>query len=191
MEKKSLPNSVVGYPMPVAIVSAVVDGVVNHLAAAWITKVNSNPPLMGVALNRAHHTNRGIHQRRAFAINLPSAEQMAAVDFVGLASGAHTDKSQVFDVFFGTQPDAPLIRQCPVNLACRLIQVVDLPSHELFIAEVTATYSDEACLTSGMPDMAKLHPLLLTMPDNQYWAIGSVAGKAWSAGKSFREGLRR
>jgi hypothetical protein len=46
-----------------------------------------------------------------------------------------------------------------------------------------ATYADEDCLTEGKPDVQKINPFVLTMPDNSYWAVGERIGKAWSIGK--------
>jgi flavin reductase (DIM6/NTAB) family NADH-FMN oxidoreductase RutF len=61
--------------------------------------------------------------------------------------------------------------------------VVELTVDELFIGEIVSAYADEACLTDGKPDVRKLKPFTLTMPDNRYWAVGEELAKAWDAGK--------
>jgi flavin reductase (DIM6/NTAB) family NADH-FMN oxidoreductase RutF len=76
-----------------------------------------------------------------------------------------------------------MIVQCPLCIECKLIDVVTLPSHYLFLGQVVATYADQGCLTGGRPDIQKMNPFVLTMPDNNYWTIGQHAGKAWSVGK--------
>ena len=45
-------------------------------------------------------------------------------DYCGLVSGEKTDKSHVFDVFYGSLKTAPMIKECPVNLECQLIQML-------------------------------------------------------------------
>jgi flavin reductase (DIM6/NTAB) family NADH-FMN oxidoreductase RutF len=105
------------------------------------------------------------------------------VDYCGIASGKNTDKSGVFEVFYGDLKTAPMIKECPVNLECKLVQTIELPTHYLFIGEIVASYADEQFLSTGKPDMQKINPLLLTMPDNHYWLIGKEAGHAWSDGK--------
>jgi len=65
--------------------------------------------------------------------------------------------------------------------------VVDLPSNQLYIGNVTAVHADESVLTDGCLDPAKLQSLLLSMPDNSYWTLGEVAGKAWQAGKALKK----
>jgi flavin reductase (DIM6/NTAB) family NADH-FMN oxidoreductase RutF len=63
---------------------------------------------------------------------------------------------------------------------------VDLPTNEVFIGEIVAAYADEDCCTGETPDIEKIRPYVLTMPDNRYWHVGPEAGKAWDAGKHFK-----
>jgi flavin reductase (DIM6/NTAB) family NADH-FMN oxidoreductase RutF len=81
-----------------------------------------------------------------------------------------------------------MIRECPLSLECRLVNAVDLPTNSLFIGEIVGAYSEERYLTEGKPDIKKISPFTLTMPDNNYWKIGGNAGKAWSVGKNFGKG---
>jgi flavin reductase (DIM6/NTAB) family NADH-FMN oxidoreductase RutF len=67
-------------------------------------------------------------------------------------------------------------------MECKLVQTVDLPADELFIGEIVAAYADDACLTDGSPDIRKIDPFTLTMPDNGYWGVGERVGSAWSDG---------
>ena len=48
-------------------------------------------------------------------------------------------------------------------------------------------YCDSAYLSDGKPDIKKINPFTLTMPDNRYWSVGEAAGKAWSAGVGLRK----
>jgi flavin reductase (DIM6/NTAB) family NADH-FMN oxidoreductase RutF len=79
-----------------------------------------------------------------------------------------------------------MIAECPVSLECRLAQVVDLGSHELFVADIVATWTEDRFLDErGKPDITKVRPFTLTMPDNRYWAVGAQIGDAWSIGRTF------
>jgi len=49
-----------------------------------------------------------------------------------------------------------------------------------------AIYADEQCLTDGKPDIKKMDPFTLTMPDSQYWAVGPLIGRAWNIGKEYK-----
>jgi len=63
---------------------------------------------------------------------------------------------------------------------------VELPSNHCFIGEIVAAWADEACLTDGQPDLQKMDPLLLTMPDNRYHSVGQPLARAWSIGKALK-----
>jgi len=173
------------YPMPMTIIGAVVEGKPNFMAAAWVSRVNFKPPMMMIALG-AHHTNLGIEANNAFSINLPDVSLLEKTDYCGIVSGRKVDKSKLFDVFFGELAGAPLIRECPLSMACRLNQTVKLPFDTLYIGDVFAVYTEARYLTDGKPDVQKINPFTLTMPDNRYWRVGEMAGQAWSDGKKLK-----
>ena len=186
MGKITIDRNAFVYPMPMVLVGAVVNEKANFMAVGWVSRVNFNPPMIAVALGKMHYTNKGIHKNKAFSVNIPGMDLMEKVDYCGLVSGEKSDKSEVFDVFYGDLTNAPMIRECPLCMECRLVNAVDLPSNTLFIAEIINTYSEERYLTDGKPDIEKIHPFALTMPDNNYWKVGERAGKAWSIGRNFR-----
>ena len=173
------------YPMPMALVGAVVGGKPNFLAVGWIARVNFKPPLIGISLGR-HHTNRGIEEQKAFSVNIPGTQLIEKTDYCGIVSGDTKDKSGLFDLFYGDLKGAPLIRDCPISMACRLYNTVKLPSDTLFIGEIVEAYADERCLTEGKPDIGKIKPFMLSMPDNNYWAVGDRVGKAWGIGETLK-----
>ena len=187
MEKVKISNQVIPFPMPMTIVSAVVQGKVNHMAVAWVSRVNHQPPLIGIALGRHHHTNRGIHETGEFGVGVPGRALLAAVDWAGIVSGVKNDKSRLFEVFYGSLAFAPLVAECPVNLACRLVQTVEFPTNELFVGEVVEAFCGTEFLANGAPILDKLLPYVLTMPDNRYWATGEALGRAWSVGRDFKK----
>jgi flavin reductase (DIM6/NTAB) family NADH-FMN oxidoreductase RutF len=174
------------YPMPMVLVGTVVDGRANFMAVGWVSRVNFNPPMIAVALGKAHHTNTGIHKNKTFSVNIPGIDLMGKVDYCGLVSGVQNDKSKVFDIFYGDLPGTPMVQQCPLCMECKLVNSIDLPSNTLFIGEIVETYTEESYLTDGKPDIKKMKPFSLTMPDNNYWKVGANAGKAWNIGKNFR-----
>jgi flavin reductase (DIM6/NTAB) family NADH-FMN oxidoreductase RutF len=185
VDKTRIDKNAIPYPMPVVILGAVVDGKPNFMAVAWVTRVNYQPPLIAVACGHAHHTHRGIEAHKEFSISVPGRDVMVATDHVGLVSGAKQDKSGVFESFKGELEFAPMVRACPVTLECRLVQSVALPADTLFVGEIVGAYSEERFLTGGRPDISKIHPFMLTMPDNHYWGVGEELGKAWSVGKEY------
>jgi flavin reductase (DIM6/NTAB) family NADH-FMN oxidoreductase RutF len=75
-----------------------------------------------------------------------------------------------------------MIKECPVNLLCKLIQTVDLPTQEVFIGEVVETYVAKDCMVNDKPDIQKVNPLLLG--GGGYWELGKRAGNAFMDGKT-------
>ena len=181
-EKIKISSSLTPYPMPLVLIGAEVDGKPNFLAAAWIAKVNYEPAMVAVALGGEHYTNQGILTNKCFSVNVPSIGLIEKTDYCGLVSGKKTDKSEVFDVFYGGLK-APMIRECPVTMECELTQTVELPEDKLFIGLVKGVYSEERFLTGGKPDPRKLRPFIYSSGDKNYWSLGEVVGKAYSDGK--------
>jgi flavin reductase (DIM6/NTAB) family NADH-FMN oxidoreductase RutF len=183
MGKVKVENGIIGYPMPIVVVGAEVEGKANFMAVAWVSRVNFNPPLIALALGKSHYTNKGVHQNKEFSISVPSEDILTTVDYVGLVSGVKNDKSRVFDIYRGKLEHAPMVMDCPFAMECRLVKAVDLPTNELFIGEIIGTYCDEKFIGAGKPDREKMHPYMLTMPDNGYWSLGDHIGQAWQDGK--------
>jgi flavin reductase (DIM6/NTAB) family NADH-FMN oxidoreductase RutF len=182
--KTKIGNNAFVYPMPMVLVGAVVEGRANFMPVGWISRVNARPPMIAIALG-PRHTKHGIYEHGQFSVNVPGLDMLEVVDYCGLVSGRDQDKSGLFELFCGELEYAPMIRQCPLTVECKLARAVDLPTHTLFIGELAGVYVDEECLTNGRPDIQRIEPFTLTMPDNNYWAVGRHAGKAWGSGKSF------
>jgi flavin reductase (DIM6/NTAB) family NADH-FMN oxidoreductase RutF len=186
MEKIKIDSNAFIYPMPVVLVGATVENRANFMAVAWVSRVNARPPMIGVALGKHHYTNVGIHENRSFSVNIPGMDLIEKVDYCGLVSGKNNDKSQLFDIFYGELPHTPMIRECPICMECRLVNPVDLPTNTLFIGQIIGAYAEERFLSDGKPDVRKMNPFSLTMPDNNYWGVGNAVGKAWSIGKNLK-----
>jgi flavin reductase (DIM6/NTAB) family NADH-FMN oxidoreductase RutF len=184
MAKKNIGKRFDLYPMPVVIVGTVTDGKPNFMTAAWLTKLHSDPPLLGLSLGERQHTAKGIRQTGEFSLSYPSVEQATLADYLGLVHGDKEDKAEHVEIFNGSLESAPMVRACPVSLECRVTQTIDLPHDYVFIAEVMNVYATESVLTEGKIDPLKLRPFMLTMPDNSYWALGERVGSAWDMGKA-------
>jgi len=175
------------YPMPMSLIGADLPSGPNFMPIAWVNRVQFNPPRLAAGMGKPHATNAGIREHGEFSVNIPSVDMVAATDWCGIKSANNgVDKSAVFEVVRGTLEHAPMIAECPVSLECRVTQVVDLGSHELFIADIVGTWTEERFLDDhGKPDITKVHSFTLTMPDNRYWAVGEQVGDAWSIGRTF------
>jgi len=173
------------YPMPTILVGANVDDKPNFMTVAWCGIANGEPPMISVAIRHQRYTLRGIRQNLTFSVNVPSTDLVRETDYCGLVSGAKVNKVEAcrFKVFYGKLNSAPLIEQCPVNLECKVVHILDLGSHSLIVGRVEETHVSESCLTDGKPDVNKIRPFIFTTePASQYQAFGEVIAKAFSIG---------
>jgi flavin reductase (DIM6/NTAB) family NADH-FMN oxidoreductase RutF len=185
VEKQKLGPVNAMYPSLVTIVGTMVEGKPN-----WITISHVGIMTFGVislGMGKKHFSNQGIHENKTFSVNLPSVHQRVETDYVGLVSGARADKSACFTPFYGSLATAPMIAECPVCMECRLVKVVDFPTHDVFMGEVVETYADERVLAGGKIDYAALEPLLFDFQQINYWSLGKPVGKPWKDGKVMKK----
>jgi flavin reductase (DIM6/NTAB) family NADH-FMN oxidoreductase RutF len=107
-------------------------------------------------------------------------------DYCGIVSGKKTDKSEIFDLFYGELKTAPMIKDCPLSMECKLVDIVDSSLNEIFIGEIIGTYTEERFLTDGKLDFKKMKPLILSQPDTAYWRLGEPVARAWNVGKKYK-----
>lgn len=171
---------------PTVLVGAMIDGKPNFMAVAWCCVANSTPPMVSVAIRPARYTLKGIRETMEFSVNVPSTKLVREADYCGIVSGSKIDKVSVckFKVFYGKLKNAPLIKQCPVNLSCKVEHILELGSHHLFIGSVEETQISENCLTDGKPDIRKIKPFVFaaTAP-SEYFAFGKSLGRAFAVGQ--------
>jgi flavin reductase (DIM6/NTAB) family NADH-FMN oxidoreductase RutF len=177
------------YPMPALLVGANVDGKPNFMTVAWAGIANGEPPMISVAIRHQRYTHKGIRQNLTFSVNVPSTDLVRETDYCGSVSGSNVNKVEIchFKVFYGKLDSAPLIEQCPINLECKVVHILDLGSHSLFVGRIEETHVSESCLTDGKPDVNKIRPLIYNRdPARQYLAHGKVVGKAYSIGQELK-----
>jgi len=176
------------YPSLTTIIGAVVKDRPNFLTVAHVGVMNHGAPqYLSFGVAKVHYTNRGIMEYEQFSVNIPSVDLVVETDYVGLVSGRSHDKSQVFDIWYGQLPFAPLIKDCPVVMECRLNRVLDFDTHDVFIGEIVTTHADPAVLTDdGKIDIVKVRPLLFDMQSVKYWSLGEAVGPCWDVGKPLK-----
>ena len=82
-----------------------------------------------------------------------------------------------------------MIKDCPLSMECRLVDIYDTKTHDVFIGEIINTYADDSVLNEGKVDISKVDPLFFDMSSLNYWSLGEVAGKCWSEGKRWKKGV--
>jgi flavin reductase (DIM6/NTAB) family NADH-FMN oxidoreductase RutF len=180
------------YPMPTVIVGSLVNGDPNFVTISYVGIVQHKPPMASVTLINSHYTNQGIKQNKSFSINIPHTKLLSKTDFLGMNSGSTIDKAALFKVFYGELKSAPMISETPINLECKLIDVIDLKNNnEIFIGEIVQTYSSKKYIRRGYPFLKRLDPILFSINSNSYYKIGRRIGKAWQEGLRINEKVIR
>jgi flavin reductase (DIM6/NTAB) family NADH-FMN oxidoreductase RutF len=169
------------FPYPVTLVGADVDEKPNFMTIAFIGIVNINPSMIALGANRGHYTTKGIQKNKSFSVNIPSEELLYVTDYMGLKSGRDIDKSKEFEIFYGKLKNAPMIKECPINLECKLLQYLNMGgADDIVIGEIVESYVDEKCLTGDKVDIEKLRPMIFSMYENKYLGVGKVLGEGWN-----------
>lgn len=189
MAKVSIGPRTILYPTPTVLVGANVDGKPNFSTYAWCGIVNSQPPMLSVSFQHHRHTLKGVKQNGTFSVNIPSIEMVKEADYCGTISGRQADKVAdcKFSLFYGKLENAPLISECPVNLECKTIHILNLGSHEMVVGQIEEVYVTDTCLTNGEPDVTKIKPFLWVMgPTDQYWEFGKPIGSGHNIGRQIK-----
>lgn len=166
------------YPVPAVVIScADAEGKANLITLAWVGTVCSEPPMLSIAIRPGRHSHALVKQSREFVVNIPRADQVKAVDLCGSISGRSQDKFAAAKLT--PEPakyvKAPLVKEFPVNIECRVRETLSLGTHELFIAEILCVHADEGVLDEG-GDLAaaKLDPLAFV--NGEYYSLGQLVG---------------
>lgn len=165
-------------PVPVVMVTCTDNsGKSNIITLAWVGTINSDPPMVSISVRKQRYSYELLKQKGEFVINMPPRSLTFATDFCGVKSGRDLDKFEAMKLTpeKASKIDVPLIRECPVNLECVVRQVIELGSHDLFLAEVVATNVAEKLLDeSGRLNLDKAD--LICYSHGEYYPLGDSLG---------------
>lgn len=164
------------YPTPAALITCVDgDGKPNIITLGEVAMVSLNPTRVSVGTRPATYSNGLIKETGEFVINFPTVEIVDKVEFCGTRSGRDVDKFA--ETGLSAEPaihvKPPLIKECPVNLECKVIGILSLGSHDLFIGDVLVMHAEEEYILNserGVIDPARARSLFYAM--NCYWSFG-------------------
>ncbi len=187
--KKSFGPKTLAYPAPVWVLGSYdKDGRPDVMTFSWGGICCSKPPCVSVSLRQATYTYGNLIERKAFTINIPSEKYARETDYFGMVSGRTIDKFSVT----GLTPvkselvDAPYVKEFPMVLECKVIKVVEIGLHTMFIGEIIDVKADASVIgDKDLPDIAKVSPFVFCPERRTYWRIGGTIGEAFSIGRSF------
>ena len=184
-----LPPSTMLNPTPVVLVSCAEKEQPenrNMITLAWAGTVNSEPPMVSVSIRKERYSHGLILGSGEFVVNLADEKMARAVDFCGVKSGKDTDKARETGLEYMPADGlaiAPAVKGAPVSLCCKVRQVLELGSHDLFLGDVASVMVREDLLDArGSMHLEKAG--LIAYSHGLYQKLGDVLGFfGWSVAR--------
>lgn len=166
------------YPVPAVMVTvADRDGKSNIITVAWTGTVCTNPPMAYISVRPERYSYQMLRDTNEFVINLTTEKLAWATDYCGVKSGKDTDKWKGTGLtpMPSQKVKVPLIQESPVNIECRVTEVLELGSHHMFLAEVLAVNVDGSYMdSSGKFELQKAGPLVYS--HGEYYGLSRILG---------------
>ena len=183
------------YPLPAVLVSCgESEQEYNLFTVAWTGTVCTNPPMCYISVRPERHSYDIIKRTGEFVINLTTASLARATDWCGVRSGRDYDKFS--EMGLTAEPaavvSAPVVGESPVSIECRVRQVIELGSHDMFLADVVNVLVDEQYIN---PETGKLEldrAEIITYSHGEYFRLGEMIGHfGWSVRKKKKHSARK
>lgn len=149
MSKRNFKGSVVLNPVPVVLITSKGNNEkVNVFTVAWAGTICTKPPMLSISVRPERLSYEYIKESGEFVVNLPTASMTKAVDYCGVRSGRTVDK--ISEMNFTLEENdvigVPSIKQCPVNIQCKVREIIPLGTHDLILADVVGSTIDESII---------------------------------------------
>lgn len=167
------------YPLPAVMVSCG-DSPENYniITIAWTGTICSDPPLCYISVRKERHSHELISRTGEFVINLTTEQLAHATDWCGVRSGRDYNKFREMHLTpeIGQIVKAPLIAESPLNIECKVFEVKELGTHDMFMAEVVAVNAEESLIDKGTGAFQLNHAQPLAYSHGKYYGLGEKLG---------------
>jgi len=168
------------YPLP-AVMVTVGDSPENYniITIAWTGTICSDPPMCYISVRKGRHSYKALTENMEFVINLTTKDLAFATDWCGVRSGRQYDKFKEMKLTPGKASivKAPIIEESPVNIECKVTQVIPLGTHDMFMAEVVNVQADEEYIDSKTGAFALHKSKPICYSHGNYYEVGKKIGK--------------
>ncbi len=179
---KKLVTKVAVSPLPepvVLVTTKAEDKIPNIVTIAWTGVFSYDPPVVYIAVHPARYSHSLLKASMEYVINIPSEKLARVTDYCGIVSGKTGNKFAAT----GLTPvpasvvKAPLIEECAVNIECKVKDILNYGSHDIFVGDIVAIHYDEdAIKTDGSPDAETIRPYGYSF--GEYRSMGEKLGVA-------------
>jgi flavin reductase (DIM6/NTAB) family NADH-FMN oxidoreductase RutF len=168
------------YPLPAVMISCGTKPE-NHniITVSWAGTINTDPPMVSISIRKERHSFDIIKEAGEYVINLTTRELAKAADWCGVKSGRDFDKFKEMKLtaVSASKIKTPLIAESPVNIECKVTQIIELGTHHMFLAKVVAVNVEERFLDkqTNKFDLRQTDPI--TYLHGSYYTLGENLGR--------------
>ncbi len=175
------------YPLPAVLISCgETEEEYNMLTVAWVGTICTNPAMCYISVRPERHSYDIIKRTKSFVINLTNEDMARATDWCGVRSGKDYNKFK--EMRLTPQPAqkvaAPIVFESPLSIECEVVEIKELGSHHMFIANVVNVQADERYIDPVTDEFRLSDAKLITYSHGHYYKLGEEIGKfGWSVRK--------
>lgn len=177
MSRRSFKAGALTAPLPPVMVSVGDMENSNIITIGWTGILSTIPPRTYISVRPQRHSYNIIKETKEFVINLTTKEQARIVDYAGIYTGAKVDKFKQCSLTKTPSKEVacPTIKECPLALECRVIEIIPMGTHDVFIADIVSVSCDDSIIDSeGKIRFDKAG--LLAYAHGEYFALGEKVG---------------
>lgn len=175
------------YPLPAVLISCgETEEEYNMLTVAWVGTICTNPAMCYISVRPERHSYDIIKRTKSFVINLTNEDMARATDWCGVRSGKDYNKFKEMRLTpqRAQKVAAPIILESPLSLECEVVEIKELGSHHMFIANVVNVQADERYIDPVTDEFRLSDAKLITYSHGHYYKLGEEIGKfGWSVRK--------
>lgn len=178
MEKEIWKPGTLIYPLPAVLVSCSDGEIDNILTVAWTGTICTDPAMTYISLRKERYSYDIIKKTGEFCINLTTKDLVYATDYAGVRSGKNENKIEKLGLHLskGKNKYAKTIDESPISIECKVTEIKELGSHDMFLAEVVSVSVDKKYFDeNGTFDMEKCE--LISYAHGKYYGLGEKLGK--------------
>ena len=176
------------YPLPAVLISCgETEEEYNMLTVAWVGTICTNPAMCYISVRPERHSYDIIKRTKSFVINLTNEDMSRATDWCGVRSGKDYNKFQEMHLTpqKAQKVSAPIILESPLSIECEVIEIKELGSHHMFIANVVNVQADERYIDPATDEFRLSDAKLIAYSHGHYYKLGEEIGKfGWSVRKN-------
>jgi len=175
------------YPLPAVLISCgSTPEEYNLLTISWVGTICTNPPMCYISVRPERHSYEIIKKNMEFVINLTNEDMAFATDWCGVKSGKDNNKFAEMKLtpVKGEMVNAPIIKESPLCIECRVKEIIPLGSHDMFIAEVMNVQADTKYIDPETDTFDLAKAKLIAYSHGHYYKLGEEIGKfGWTVRK--------